>query len=77
MKISIKNILSIAPSKIYQRGLDYYRSNKIVNIERKNNDISAEVEGSNGEIYEVSIDFDKNGNVKFYDCDCPYDGGSI
>ncbi len=75
--ISIENILSIAPSKIYQRGLDYYRSNKIVNIERKNNDISAEVEGSNGEIYEVSIDFDKNGNVKFYDCDCPYDGGPI
>lgn len=77
MKISIENILSIAPSKIYQRGLDYYRSNKIVRIERKNNDISAEVEGSNGEIYEVSIDFDKNGNVKFYDCDCPYDGGPI
>ncbi len=77
MKFSIENILSIAPSKIYQRGLDYYRSNKIVRIERKNNDISAEVEGSNGEIYVVSIDFDKNGNVKYYDCDCPYDGGPI
>lgn len=77
MNNSIENILNIAPSKIYQRGLDYYKSNKIVCIERKNNDVSAEVKGSNGEIYEVSIDFDKNENVKFYDCDCPYGGGPI
>lgn len=77
MNNSIENILNTVPIKIYQRGLNYYKSNKIVCVERKDNDISAEVEGSNGKIYEVSIDFDKNGNVKFCDCDCPYDSGPI
>ena len=77
MRNSIENLLNTAPSKIYQRGLDYYKSNNIVHIERKNNEVSAEVEGSNGEIYEVSIEIDKNENVKFYDCDCPYDSGPI
>ncbi len=77
MKNLIENILKTVSDEIYHRGFDYYKSNKIIYIEHNNNIVSAGVEGSNGEIYEVLVDFDKNGNVKFYDCDCPYDGGSI
>lgn len=70
---SIERILNSVPDKIYERGEDYYRFGNIIEITNKNGDYIANVEGSDGESYDVNVEIDSNGNVKFFDCDCPYD----
>jgi len=47
--------------KIIERGTELYLSNKIINLEKKNNKYSCKIQGSS--IYEVNIifkDFDKD-----------------
>lgn len=74
MKNSIESILNSAPDKIYERGLDYYRSGKVLSVEKDScSNISAEVEGSEDEPYNVFVEYDENGGIKYFDCDCPYD----
>lgn len=71
---TIESILNSVSDTIYKRGEDYYRSGKILHIEReKDGSISAEVEGSSGEDYFVHIEMNKSGNIEYFDCDCPYD----
>lgn len=71
---TIESILNSVSDKIYERGLDYYRSGRILNIESDSaGNISAEVEGSEDEPYNVFIEFDENGGIEYFDCDCPYD----
>lgn len=56
---------------IWQRGVDYYRDGRVLDLQCQNNEVTAQVEGS--EIYTVSVTFNKKGNgITDYYCDCPY-----
>lgn len=59
------------PPHIWQRGVDYYRDGRVLDLQCRNHEITAEVEGS--EIYTVSVTFGKgNSSITGYSCDCPY-----
>lgn len=70
---TIESILNSVPDKIYERGEDYYRFGNIIEMTKNNCDYFAIVEGSDGESYDVNVEIDRNGNVKSFDCSCPYD----
>ena len=56
---------------IWQRGVDYYRDGCVLDLQCQNNEVTAQVEGS--EIYTVSVTFNKKRNgITDYYCDCPY-----
>lgn len=56
---------------IWQRGVDYYRDGRVLDLQCQNNEVTAQVEGS--EIYTVSVIFNKKRNgITDYYCDCPY-----
>ena len=59
------------PPHIWQRGLDYYHEDRILDIQYRGNSITAEIEGT--EIYTVSVTLDCQTNrIEDYFCDCPY-----
>lgn len=70
---TIESILNSVPDRIYERGEDYYRFGNIIKISNNNGEYVADIEGSNGESYEVNLEINSNGSVKSFDCDCPYD----
>ncbi len=70
---TIEGILNSVLDTIYERGENYYHLGNILEIINSNGNYTAEVEGSNGEIYTVNIEMNSSGKVKFFDCDCPYD----
>ena len=56
---------------IWQRGVDCYRDGRVLDLQCQNNEVTAQVEGS--EIYTVSVTFNKKRNgITDYYCDCPY-----
>ena len=58
-------------SYIYERGRDYYRKKRVINVSNSGNIFHAQVRGS--DVYDVSIAFDANGaDVVWMECDCPY-----
>lgn len=61
-----------AYDEIVHRGMKYYKQGKIRSLSISGNTASANVQGSNGELYNTSVtaeDGDFDG-----DCDCPFDG---
>lgn len=59
------------PPHIWQRGVNYYRDGGVLDLQSHNNEVTAQVEGS--EIYTVSVTFNKAGDsISDYFCDCPY-----
>jgi len=73
INIDEDEIYDIADSSaIADRGWRYYKSGNVNSLRVDGNSISAEVSGSN--IYDVEIDFDDDGGIEDYYCDCPYDG---
>ena len=56
------------------RGEDYYYSNRVENVLWRDGLLTAEVEGSEYEPYNVQINFDEQ-KISFTDCTCPYDWG--
>lgn len=63
------NWKELFPSKILERGLDYYKSGAVKEFEFSDGCCSAIVEGSYD--YNVSIEFD-GGDILDMECDCPY-----
>jgi uncharacterized Zn finger protein len=63
-----------ATDTTFERGYDYYRDGAVLEVERRGNQILAEVEGSSYEPYRVSITLSEHGIVDA-DCTCPYDWG--
>lgn len=71
--ITLDNFESNVPYKILMRGLNYYESDCITELEETSQgEWEATVEGT--ESYEVEISMDGR-NVESWYCDCPYDGG--
>ena len=56
-------------SEIKRRGRDYYSRNKVIEVNKSYDEFNAKVSGSNGEVYDVNIEY-KNGVPK-YRCSCP------
>lgn len=59
------------PPHIWQRGVDYYRDGRVLDLHYQNSEVTAQVEGS--ETYTVSVTFNKKrDSITDYFCDCPY-----
>ena len=73
----IQRFLDDVDPVILSRGQDYYRRGCVESIDHDEGHVTAEVSGSEDEPYLVDIDFDEDGNVADWDCDCPYDWGPV
>ncbi|MCG8483132.1 MAG: SWIM zinc finger family protein, partial [Clostridia bacterium] len=72
--MTIQELISHIPSKILQRGQNYFNNGNILHLNQGENGIwYAKVEGNYGN-YDVEIEADKKGDLAGYYCDCPYDG---
>jgi len=69
-------VRELARSTSYQRGQTYYDRGAVNDVIRRDERVSADVEGSRYEPYTVTIDFDDAG-VAHTACSCPYDHGGI
>lgn len=59
------------PPHIWQRGVDYYRDGRVLDLHYRSSEVTAQVEG--GETYTVSVTFNKaRDGITDYFCDCPY-----
>jgi len=63
-----------ASSDSYQRGREYYEQGAVVRVVRRDQQLQAEVEGSQYEPYLVQITCDAGGIAQAI-CSCPYDWG--
>ena len=72
MTITLDNFENHVPFKIWQRGMDYYDDNAVIDLEEvRTGEWVATVEGTVD--YEVELSL--NGReVESWSCDCPYDG---
>ena len=77
MNGEIQRFLNDVDSKIFCRGLDYYRSGMVECIDWDGSHATAEVSGSEEDPYLVEIDFSDDGEVEDWFCDCPYDWGPV
>ena len=73
----IQRFLDDVDPVILSRGQDYYHRGHVESIEYDEGHVTAEVSGSEDEPYLVDIDFDEDGEVEAWDCDCPYDWGPV
>jgi hypothetical protein len=72
--MTIQELINHIPSKILQRGQNYFDDGNILQLNKgSNGSWYAEVEGNYGN-YEVELKADNHNNVTNYYCDCPYDG---
>ncbi len=61
-----------ASSQSFSRGMEYYHDGAVLEIIRRGAMITAEVEGSEYEPYEVTITLGASGGIDDADCTCPY-----
>ena len=69
------DIKASAGQKIFDRGVSYFRAGAVTELVQRGQDITAEVEGSDDDPYEVIIRLDEAGAVLSSTCSCPY--GSV
>jgi uncharacterized Zn finger protein len=58
----------------FQRGQDYYRQGAVISLVQREDELQAQVEGSQYTPYQVRITFDAGG-ITGAICSCPYDWG--
>jgi uncharacterized Zn finger protein len=71
-KLSEATICRCATRKSFDRGQDYYQRGSVASLIQRGTVLSAAIEGSDFEPYQVSIRFDKSGITNAF-CTCPYD----
>lgn len=75
MKMTLDSFCDFVPSRIWQRGRDYYSSGAITSIEENRpGEWIAVVEGTDDYTVRIVMDGDE---ILEWECDCPYDGGDI
>ncbi len=75
MNMTLKNFAQYVPARIWQRGMDYYMSGAVTDLDETSpGEWTVTVEGTDIYTVEISLDGD---NVESWYCDCPYDGGDI
>ncbi len=74
--MNINNFENHVNKTILDRGYEYYTEGNIVETYNQgDNEYIFQVQGS--EDYEVVVKIDKNGEILYSNCDCPYDFGPI
>lgn len=72
--MNLNDLKKNTSSKIYDRGVDYYKEGCISSLQNTGSGKwSAKVEGSSND-YTVDIKLDDKHNIKKWHCNCPYDG---
>jgi uncharacterized Zn finger protein len=66
------DIKASAGQKIFDRGVSYFRAGAVTELVQRGQNITAEVEGSDDDPYEVIIWLDEAGDVVSSTCSCPY-----
>lgn len=66
----------LANAQSFERGEDYHYRVAVYDVVRRGDTLQAEVEGSQYEPYQVTIELDEAGITSTY-CSCPYDWGGI
>ncbi|MFB6233987.1 MAG: SWIM zinc finger domain-containing protein [Halopenitus sp.] len=66
----------LARTQSYDRGEDYYEQGAVLDIAKRGETLRAEVEGSQYEPYQVTVELGDSGVVDT-ECSCPYDHGGI
>ena len=75
MAITLDNFEYHVPFKIWQRGVDYYDNDAVIDLdEMALGEWVATVEGTDEYLVELSL---KGREVQSWSCECPYDGGDI
>ena len=75
MAITLDNFEYHVPFKIWQRGMDYYDDDAVIDLdEMAPGEWVATVEGTDEYLVELSL---KGREVQSWSCECPYDGGDI
>jgi uncharacterized Zn finger protein len=67
-------IRNLAGSESFERGQDYFHAGAVRHIERRENTLLADVEGSSPQPYRVTVAMDAGG-ITDVDCTCPYEYG--
>jgi uncharacterized Zn finger protein len=71
--LTLRNFETKIPGKILQKGREYYQNGAVSSLEETEKNVW-EVEVQGNEAYELEIHLKKNGEVKEYFCDCPFEG---
>lgn len=66
------NNFAIFTPDILSRGRDYFKRGFVSIISESENEVVAEVKGSQNNVYKVVLKFDENHNLIDSDCSCPY-----
>lgn len=77
MEYNISDFLENVEPQILRRGREYYGSGMVENLQKSGRVFTAKVSGSEYRPYHVEITFDEDGDVGEWECDCPYDWGSV
>ena len=73
-KVTEASICQHASAASYHRGREYYEQGAVLSIVRRDQQLQAEVEGSQYEPYRVQITYDAGGITQAL-CSCPYGWG--
>lgn len=73
-KLTEAEIARGANSSSFEKGYNYYHNGYVLEITQRGEQISAEVEGSDYQPYQVQVTV-KEGKIVTANCSCPYDGG--
>ncbi|MCP4360736.1 MAG: SWIM zinc finger domain-containing protein [Chloroflexi bacterium] len=68
------DVRSLASDRSFERGYTYYRTNSIGDVAQRGSQVTAAVEGSQYEPYQVQIVFNDEG-IQSARCSCPFDWG--
>ncbi|NKQ35442.1 MAG: SWIM zinc finger domain-containing protein [Chloroflexi bacterium] len=74
-KLTENDIREAATGQSFDRGYSYYRNEYVLEVVRRGDIVTAEVEGSQYQPYEVEIILNEDGSLAHAYCDCPYDWG--
>lgn len=66
----------LSRTKSFDRGESYYQRGAVLDVVRRGDTLRANVEGSQYEPYQITVEFDETGIVQTA-CSCPYDHGGI
>lgn len=64
-----------ATPQSWERGLEYFYGGAVTRVVWRDGVLSAEVEGSQYEPYQVTVEFTPDGRIRDASCTCPYDWG--
>ncbi len=73
-KLTEAEIAKGANSSSFEKGYNYYQNGYVLEITQRGEQITAEVEGSDYQPYQVQVTV-KDGHIVMADCSCPYDWG--